>query len=143
VKSQALLKEARLLERSFTDARILLVDDDMRNLFALVHVLEDRGATVITARNGQEALDVLNKDLSINIVLMDVMMPVMDGLEAMQRIRQNKLWKQLPIIALTAKAMKGDQEKCLAAGANDYLAKPVDMERLVSLIRVWLAPQGF
>jgi CheY-like chemotaxis protein len=143
VKSQALLKEARLLERSFTDARILLVDDDMRNLFALVHVLEDRGATVITARNGQEALDVLDKDLSINIVLMDVMMPVMDGLEAMQRIRQNKLWKQLPIIALTAKAMKGDQEKCLAAGANDYLAKPVDMERLVSLIRVWLAPQGF
>jgi CheY-like chemotaxis protein/signal transduction histidine kinase len=143
VKSQALLKEARLLERSFADARILLVDDDMRNLFALVHVLEDRGATVITARNGQEALDVLDKDLSINIVLMDVMMPVMDGLEAMQRIRQNILLKQLPIIALTAKAMKGDQEKCLAAGANDYLAKPVDMERLVSLIRVWLAPQGF
>ncbi|HET9237412.1 MAG TPA: response regulator [Oligoflexus sp.] len=143
VKSQALLKEARLLERSFADARILLVDDDMRNLFALVHVLEDRGAMVITARNGQEALDVLDKDPSINIVLMDVMMPVMDGLEAMQRIRQNKLWKQLPIISLTAKAMKGDQEKCLAAGANDYLAKPVDMERLVSLIRVWLAPQGF
>ncbi|WP_141734791.1 response regulator [Oligoflexus tunisiensis] len=143
VRSQALLREARLVERSFSDARILLVDDDMRNLFALVHVLEDRGAAVLTARNGQEALDVLDKDPSINLVLMDVMMPVMDGLEAMQRIRENKIFKHLPIIALTAKAMKGDQEKCLAAGANDYLAKPVDMERLISLIRVWLAPQGF
>jgi CheY-like chemotaxis protein len=143
MRSQALLKEARLLERSFADARILLVDDDMRNLFALVHVLEDRGATVLTARNGREALEVLERDAAINIVLMDVMMPVMDGLEAMQHIRQNKAFKNLPVIALTAKAMKGDHEKCLAAGANDYLAKPVDMERLVSLIRVWLAPQGF
>ncbi|HYX35837.1 MAG TPA: response regulator [Oligoflexus sp.] len=143
VRSQALLKEARVLERSFADARILVVDDDMRNLFALVHILEDRGATVLTARNGQESLDILSKVPSINLVLMDVMMPVMDGLEAMQKIRQNKALKQLPIIALTAKAMKGDQEKCLTAGANDYLAKPVDLERLVSLIRVWLAPQGF
>jgi CheY-like chemotaxis protein len=143
MRSQALLKEARLQERSFADAHILLVDDDMRNLFALVHVLEDRGATVLTARNGQEALDVLEKDHTINLVLMDVMMPVMDGLDAMQRIRENKALRNLPIIALTAKAMKGDHEKCLAAGANDYLAKPVDMERLVSLIRVWLAPQGF
>ena len=114
------------------------VDDDVRNIFALTSALEHKGAVVVIGRNGREAIDKLNEVDDIDLVLMDVMMPEMDGYEATALIRQDPRWKKLPIIAVTAKAMKDDQERCLAAGSNDYLAKPIDLDRLFSLIRVWL-----
>jgi CheY-like chemotaxis protein len=115
----------------------------VRNIFALSSVLEPKGATIEIARNGLEALDALERSLKppahpIDLVLMDIMMPEMDGFTAMREIRKRPEWKKLPIIALTAKAMKDDQEKCLAAGANDYIAKPLDVEKLLSLVRVWM-----
>jgi CheY-like chemotaxis protein len=114
------------------------VDDDVRNIFALTSALEHKGAEVLAARNGVEALEQLSKNDDIDLVLMDVMMPEMDGYTAMREIRRNPAWQKLPVIAITAKAMKDDQERCLAAGANDYLAKPIDLDRLFSLIRVWM-----
>ena len=117
---------------------IALVDDDMRNSFAMSKGLREQGLEVVMADNGQMALDRLDKDKEIDLVLMDIMMPVMDGYETMHRIRKRKQHKDLPIVALTAKAMVEDRAKCIKAGANDYLAKPVDMERLVSLMRVLL-----
>ena len=123
--------------------RILVVEDDVRNIFALSKVLEPRGAKVEIARNGREALQVLERSsattCAIDLVLMDIMMPEMDGLTAMREIRKRPEWQKLPIIALTAKAMKDDQERCLQAGANDYIAKPLDVDKLLSLIRVWMA----
>jgi CheY-like chemotaxis protein len=110
----------------------------MRNVFALVNALDAYEIKSVVARNGKEALSQLDKDAAIELVLMDIMMPVMGGYEAMQKIRQDARFKKLPIIALTAKAMKGDQERCLAAGANDYLPKPVRLEQLTSLLKVWL-----
>ncbi|GGI53721.1 response regulator [Oxalicibacterium solurbis] len=136
---QTMLKTVRNRDRVFEGRRILLVDDDVRNIFALTSVLEQKGLSVDVARNGFEALDKL--DVSgddIDLVLMDVMMPGMDGLEATRRIRANARFTQLPIIAITAKAMKDDQEQCMRAGANDYLAKPVHLDRLYSLLRVWM-----
>jgi CheY-like chemotaxis protein/signal transduction histidine kinase len=118
--------------------KILLVDDDMRNVFALSKVLEQQGAIVIKAANGQKALNELTKHPDIDLVLMDIMMPVMDGYEAMQKIRLQGQFARLPILALTAKAMRDDRGKCIEAGANDYLTKPVDMTKLMSLLRVWL-----
>lgn len=118
--------------------KVLLVDDDLRNMFALSRSLQKQGVDVKIADNGQMALETLRADPGIDLVLMDIMMPVMDGYEAMRRIRQDARWQQLPIIALTAKAMPEDQGKCLEAGANDYLAKPVDVAQLISLMRVWL-----
>lgn len=118
--------------------RILLVDDDMRNLFALSSILEERGMEVVIARNGVECLEKLKEGPSVDGVLMDIMMPEMDGYEAMRRIRKEKMYLNLPIIALTAKAMKGDRSKCIEAGASDYLAKPVNTEKLLSMLRVWL-----
>ncbi len=117
---------------------MLLVDDDVRNIFALTSALEAKGAVVVIGRNGLEAIDRLNEFDDIDLVLMDVMMPEMDGFEATALIRKDPRWRKLPIIAVTAKAMKDDQERCLAAGSNDYLAKPIDLDRLFSLIRVWL-----
>jgi CheY-like chemotaxis protein len=114
------------------------VDDDMRNIFALTGALEQKGAEVEIARNGVEAIDKLNKIPEIDLVLMDVMMPVMDGLEATRRIREDARFQKLPIISITAKAMRDDQEQCLKAGASDYLAKPIDIDRLYSLLRVWM-----
>ncbi|WP_034640925.1 response regulator [Desulfovibrio inopinatus] len=122
----------------FKDKTILVVDDDMRNVFALSNALEEKDLNVIVARNGQESIDKLKDHPEINLVLMDIMMPVMDGYEAMRAIRKNPQHKKLPIIALTAKAMKGDRNLCIEAGANDYLAKPVDTEKLLSMLRVWL-----
>ena len=123
----------------FQGKKILLVDDDMRNLFAVSKVLEERGMDVYKATDGQKALDILNKEPDVDLVLMDIMMPAMDGHDAMNKIRNSKLEiRNVPIIALTAKAMKGDRDKCISAGANDYLPKPVDIERLLSLMRVWL-----
>lgn len=110
----------------------------MRNIFALSSALEQKGATVVVARNGIEALAKLREHDDVDLVLMDVMMPEMDGYEATRQIRQQARWNNLPIIAVTAKAMKDDQERCREAGANDYLAKPIDLDRLFSLIRVWM-----
>jgi signal transduction histidine kinase/DNA-binding response OmpR family regulator len=118
--------------------KVLIVDDDVRNVFALATVLEDHDMEVVIGINGKEGLAMLNENNDIAIVLMDIMMPEMDGYEAMQKIREQPCYRQLPIIALTAKAMKGDKTKCIEAGANDYLAKPVETDKLLSLMRVWL-----
>ena len=135
---QRMLKTARSRDKLFEGRRLLLVDDDVRNIFALSSALEQKGATVEVARNGHEALAKLREHEDIDLVLMDVMMPEMDGYEATRQIRLEPRWKNLPIIAVTAKAMKDDQERCREVGANDYLAKPIDLDRLFSLIRVWM-----
>jgi CheY-like chemotaxis protein len=135
---QHMLKTVRGRDRVFEGRTILLVDDDVRNVFALTSALEQRGARVEVGRNGFEALARLDEVPGIDLVLMDVMMPMMDGLEATRRIRKDPRFGRLPVIAITAKAMKDDQEQCLAAGANDYLAKPIDLARLYSLLRVWM-----
>lgn len=138
-----MLQLARSRESALEGRTVLVVEDDVRNVFALSSILEPTGLTVAIARNGREALDALGKAgkdgaAPIDLVLMDIMMPEMDGYTAMREIRNRPEWRKLPIIALTAKAMKDDQEKCLAAGANDYIAKPLDVERLLSLVRVWM-----
>ena len=135
---QQMLAMVHNREDIFSTKKVLVVDDDMRNVFALSSVLEEKGMEVLAAENGQKALDILDTSPDIDLVLMDIMMPEMDGFEAMSRIRGQTRFKKLPIIALTAKAMKGDRHKCIEAGANDYLAKPVDIDRLLSLLRVWL-----
>jgi two-component system chemotaxis sensor kinase CheA len=125
-------------EYSLEGNKILVVDDDMRNIFAVTAALEAQGIEVLFAENGMQALDILQTEFDIDLVLMDIMMPEMDGYEAMEHIRKIDRYKELPIIALTAKAMKGDREKCLDAGASDYISKPLDINQLLSLIRVWL-----
>jgi CheY-like chemotaxis protein/CHASE3 domain sensor protein len=135
---QKMLKTARSRDKVFEGRKILVVDDDVRNIFALTSALEHKGAHVEIGRNGLEAIERLNTVNDIDLVLMDVMMPEMDGFEATREIRKDPRWRKLPIIAVTAKAMKDDQERCLQAGANDYLAKPIELDRLFSLIRVWL-----
>lgn len=125
-------------EAGLRGRRLLLVDDDMRNLFALSKVLRAKGIDVVMAQDGQKALDTMDSDKGIELVLMDIMMPVMDGYETMRAIRARPEVAKVPIIALTAKAMRGDREKCLEAGASDYLSKPIDVDRLLSMIRVWL-----
>ena len=139
---QKMLKAARDRESILDGRRVLVVEDDVRNVFALSSVLEPKGISVVIARNGREALEVLGRSLQggsrIDLVLMDIMMPEMDGLTAMREIRKRGEWKNLPIIALTAKAMADDHDKSLAAGANDYIAKPLDVEKLLSLVRVWM-----
>jgi CheY-like chemotaxis protein/CHASE3 domain sensor protein len=143
VERQRMLQVARDRDAAFEGRRILVVEDDVRNIFALSSLLEPKGATIEIARNGREAIESLTRTSlpgagNVDLVLMDIMMPEMDGLTAMREIRRRPQWKKLPIIALTAKAMKDDQEKCLAAGANDYIAKPLDVEKLLSLLRVWM-----
>lgn len=125
-------------ETIFANKKVLLVDDDMRNIFALSNVLKEAGVQVVKAENGQKALEALETHPDTNLVLMDIMMPEMDGYEAMKRIRLQNQFKDLPIIALTAKAMKEDRSKCIDAGANDYISKPLDVDRLLSLMRVWI-----
>lgn len=142
-EQQKMIRKARHRDALLEGRRILIVEDDVRNVYALTNILEPRGAVVQIARNGQEAVDALEKskgdDASrIDLVLMDVMMPVMDGLTATRAIRKNADWKKLPIITLTAKAMPDDQQRCIDAGANDYMAKPLDVEKLLSLVRVWM-----
>jgi CheY-like chemotaxis protein len=127
-------------DESLLGRKVLVVDDDVRNIFALNSVLERRGMHVINANNGMDAIKLVESTDDLSLVLMDVMMPEMDGYETMRRIRGNSKFRQLPIIALTAKAMKGDREKCLEAGASDYVAKPVDTAQLLSLVRMWLQP---
>ncbi|MCW3115291.1 MAG: sensor histidine kinase [Segetibacter sp.] len=126
------------LDVTLQNKKVLLVDDDMRNIFALSAALENQQMQVVTAHDGKEAIDVLKRNKAIDIVLMDVMMPEMDGYEAIHIIRNDLNLTRLPVIALTAKAMAGDREKCLAAGASDYISKPVDVHKLASLMRVWL-----
>jgi CheY-like chemotaxis protein len=140
---QQILKTARDRESLLDGRRVLVVEDDVRNVFALSNVLEPKGVQVSIARNGREALDILARSSQepsarIDLVLMDIMMPEMDGLTAMREIRKRSEWKNLPIIALTAKAMADDHDKSLAAGANDYISKPLDVEKLLSLVRVWM-----
>jgi CheY-like chemotaxis protein len=125
-------------DASLKGRKVLLVDDDLRNTFALSKVLKQHGLEVVMADNGQMALDKLDSEEDIELIIMDIMMPIMDGYEAMSRIRSDQRYDKLPIIALTAKAMAGDREKSIEGGANDYMTKPVDTDKLLSLIRVWL-----
>jgi len=142
-EQQRMLEKARSRDAALEGRRILVVEDDVRNVFALTSILEPRGASIRIARNGREALETLERlqadpEQAVDLVLMDIMMPEMDGLTATREIRKRPEWKRLPIIALTAKAMKDDQEQCLEAGANDYMAKPLNVEKLLSLVRVWM-----
>lgn len=132
-------KTVSTIEKVLKNKTILITDDDMRNIFALSSALQVYDMNIVIANNGRQALDKLEESPEIDLVLMDIMMPEMDGYEAMRLIRQNKDYKKLPIIALTAKAMKNDREKCIEAGANDYIAKPVDIDQLLSMLRVWLS----
>jgi HAMP domain-containing protein/CheY-like chemotaxis protein/signal transduction histidine kinase len=138
VEKQRLLDRLHHSDDALVGKKVLIVDDDVRNIFALSSLIERRGMNVITAGTGREAVAKLESTPDISIVLMDIMMPEMDGYETMQVIRQNVSFRRLPIIALTAKAMKGDREKCLEAGASEYLAKPVNTEQLLSSLRMWL-----
>jgi CheY-like chemotaxis protein len=135
---QRMLERLHSSDEDLLRRTVLLVDDDARNIFALSSVLERRGMEVLTATTGSEAIAVLNSREDVAIVLMDIMMPGMDGYETIQEIRSRPDFGRLPILALTAKAMKGDREKCLEAGASDYLAKPVNVEQLLSALRMWL-----
>jgi CheY-like chemotaxis protein len=137
-EKRRMLEQLHSAEEVFKDRKILIVDDDVRNVFALTSVLEAHGMEVLYAENGQDALDLLQREDGIDLVLMDIMMPGMDGYQAMRAIRGEESFKQLPIISLTAKAMKGDREKSIASGASDYITKPVDTDQLLSLMRVWL-----
>jgi CheY-like chemotaxis protein len=138
VEKQRMLERLTTSDEDLLDRTALLVDDDARNIFALSSVLERRGMRVLTATTGNEAIKLIESNDDIAIVLMDIMMPEMDGYQTMEEIRKNANFRRLPIIALTAKAMKGDREKCLDAGASDYLAKPVNTEQLLSALRSWL-----
>lgn len=142
-EQQKMLEQAKSRDAALEGRRILVVEDDVRNVFALTSIFEPRGAQVQIARNGREGLEALERAgtdtaTAIDLVLMDVMMPEMDGITATREIRKRPEWKKLPVIMLTAKAMKDDQEQCLSAGANDYVAKPLDVEKLLSLVRVWM-----
>ncbi len=137
-EKQRMLEWLHSSDEDLVGRAVLLVDDDARNIFALSSVLERRGMNVLTATTGSEAISVIQSRPDVAIVLMDIMMPGMDGYETMQTIRADPAFRRLPMIALTAKAMKGDREKCLEAGASDYLAKPVNTEQLLSSLRMWL-----
>ena len=138
VEKQRMLERLNSSDEDLVGKTALLVDDDARNIFALSSVLERRGMKVLTATTGSEAVALVESNPEIAIVLMDIMMPQMDGYQTIGVIRENPAFRRLPIIALTAKAMKGDREKCLEAGASDYLAKPVNTEQLLLAIRMWL-----
>jgi hypothetical protein len=137
-EKQRMLERLNSSDDDLVGRTVLLVDDDARNIFALSSALERRGMRVLTATTGSEAIELIQSNREIAICLMDIMMPGMDGFETMQIIRKNPAFRRLPIIALTAKAMKGDREKCLESGASDYLAKPVNTEQLLSALRMWL-----
>jgi CheY-like chemotaxis protein len=136
-EKQKMLERLHHSDEALVGKKVLVVDDDVRNIFALSSVLERRGMFVLTAGTGREAIATLESTPDVAIVLMDIMMPEMDGYETMQVIRQNPSFRRLPIVALTAKAMKGDREKCMEAGASEYLAKPVNTEQLLSALRMW------
>ncbi|MGD9160081.1 MAG: response regulator, partial [Desulfobacteraceae bacterium] len=137
-EKRKLLRDIHDKESILKGKKILLTDDDMRNVFVLANILEQKGMKVFVTKNGREALDCLRDNHDIDLVIMDMMMPVMDGYTAIKEIREQKSFANLPIIALTAKAMKGDRAKCIEAGASDYLSKPFEKDRLFSLLRAWL-----
>lgn len=134
-----ILAKVRRGDVILTGRKVLVIDDDLRNIFALTSVLEQHNLNVLHAENGRDGIDILLRTPGVDAVLMDIMMPEMDGYETTQAIRQIPEFRSLPIIALTAKAMKGDREKCLQAGASDYVTKPVDLEHLFSVLRVWIS----
>jgi CheY-like chemotaxis protein len=136
-EKRKIIENIRSKEDILTGKTVLVVDDDVRNLFALTTVFERYNINVITAESGQESIDILNENSNIDMVLMDIMMPEMDGYETTQKIRREHKNNSLPIIAVTAKAMKGDREKCIEAGASDYITKPVKIDQLLTLMRVW------
>jgi CheY-like chemotaxis protein len=138
VEKRRMLERLHNSDEVLVGRSVLLVDDDARNIFALSSILERRGMTVLTATTGREAISLIDATPNLAIVLMDIMMPEMDGYRTMQAIREKPAFRRMPIIALTARAMKGDREKCLDAGASDYLAKPVNTEQLLSSLRMWL-----
>jgi CheY-like chemotaxis protein len=137
-RQQQLLTELHTSDSVFKGKTVIVVDDDMRSAFALSRVLSEHGMLVSKAENGKKALEVLDENPACDLILMDIMMPVMDGYQAIKAIRAQERFARLPIIALTAKAMTGDRKDCLQAGANDYLTKPIDQTRLLSMMRVWL-----
>ncbi|MBW4515841.1 MAG: response regulator [Timaviella obliquedivisa GSE-PSE-MK23-08B] len=141
-RQRLILEQLRRNDPILADKKVLIVDDDVRNIFALTSLLERQQMHILYAENGRDGINLLQANPDIDIVLMDIMMPGMDGYETMQTIRQMSQFARLPMIALTAKAMKGDREKCLKAGASDYITKPVEMEQLLSLLRVWLLQSG-
>lgn len=135
-------KKFKALNEVLRDKTVLVVDDDVRNIFSLTKSLEAMQMNIVTAVNGKEAMQKLAESKKVDVVLLDMMMPEMDGYETARRIRASNAWKKLPIIAVTAKAMTGDREKCIQAGASDYISKPVDIDQLISLLRVWLYDKG-
>jgi CheY-like chemotaxis protein len=137
-EKRRILEQLHSAAEIFRGKKILIVDDDVRNVFALTSVLEASGMDVLYAENGKDGIECLTSNPEVDLVLMDIMMPEMDGYETIRAIREREEFEQLPIIALTAKAMKGDREKSIASGASDYIAKPVDTDQLLSLMRVWL-----
>jgi len=137
-EQRRIIEELHTTDAVLQDKRVLVVDDDVRNVFALASALESHGMEVLFAENGRDGIEVLTRNPDVDLVLMDIMMPEMDGYEAIQATRKMRRFKRLPIIALTAKAMREDREKSIAAGASDYIAKPIDVEQLLSLMRVWL-----
>ena len=137
-EKQDMLHRLHSSNESLRARKILVVDDDARNIFALTTLLENQEMDVITATDGRSAIRLVESTPDLSLVLMDIMMPDMDGYETMREIRKDPAFRNLPILALTAKAMKGDREKCLDAGATDYIAKPVNTDQLLSLMRVWL-----
>ena len=137
-EKQSMLERLHGSNEVLRGRKVLVVDDDARNIFALTSLLENQEMEVISATNGRGAIDLVQSTPELSIILMDIMMPDMDGYETMRRIRELAEFRNMPILALTAKAMKGDREKCLEAGASDYIAKPVNTDQLLSLMRVWL-----
>jgi len=136
--NRRILEQAHTAENVFRGKKVLIVDDDVRNVFALTSALEANGMDVVFAENGRAGIDTLREHPEVDLVLMDIMMPELDGYEAMRAIREMPEFEQLPIISLTAKAMKGDRDRSIESGASDYITKPVDTDQLLSLMRVWL-----
>jgi CheY-like chemotaxis protein len=136
-----ILEQVRRTDPTLFAKTVLVVDDDVRNIFALTSLLEEHNLNVVHAENGRAGIELLKSRPGIDLVLMDIMMPEMDGYETMSAIRQIPEFRALPIVALTAKAMKGDRAKCIEAGASDYITKPVDLEQLFSVLRVWISSE--
>ena len=134
------LKDIYESNKPLLDRKVLIIDDDVRNIYALSSVLEDYGMNIVAADNGPDGIRILRAQSDIDIVLMDMMMPEIDGIATLHEIRKIPSCRELPVIAVTAKAMKGDRERCIEAGAWDYLSKPVDTEKLLAVLRVWIHP---